>query len=91
MQVWVLHGLIILIGFFVEVESIEETAAFRPFSSEMNWGIYFACAIAVGDCYLGWGLLLSLLLLPLLLLRGGLRLDNLDICLGWLGHLSGHC
>ena len=54
----------------------------------MDWGISFKCAIAIGGCYLCWGLLLSLLLLLLLLLllRGGLGLDDLNISLGWLGY-----
>ena len=52
----------------------------------MDWGISFKCAIAIGNCYLGWGLLLSLLLLLRLLLRGGLGLDDLDIGMDWLGH-----
>ena len=65
----------------------------------MDWGISFKCAVAIGDCYLGWGLLLSLLLLLLrLLLRRGLGLDDLDVGLGWLCHgcwgdddLTGRC
>ena len=52
----------------------------------MNWRVSFEGAIAIGDCYLSWGLLLSLLLLLLCLLRGGLGLDDLNISLDWLGH-----
>ena len=53
MRVWVFHGFVISISFFVEIESVEESAAFGPFSSEVNWGISFECTIAISDCYLG--------------------------------------